>query len=224
MSQQISSSELTRGREAAEAELAEAKAEHGKCAYAYAMDRNDDQARGALIDAKQRMALLEDEVAGLGAATTEAERIESVQRLEGWLATLERNHAEALRAIDAVPEAFSAFVQVVTDLRRKVAALQDAEQVANLAINRCVDKPHGHTFDAQTFRHHELIEGMLWLAVGDGFDLTRSSAVMSAGGKERPEAVNEIVATATERARAKVAESVKKKRHELDANKQALAA
>jgi hypothetical protein len=51
----MTSADLQRGYNATSQELEDVRAEHAKCAYDHALDRNSEVARKALIKSKQRL-------------------------------------------------------------------------------------------------------------------------------------------------------------------------
>lgn len=207
----LTSADLNRGTAAASQELQEARADHAKCAYNHAIDRNDEAARQALIKSKQRMDLLEAELQGLSAATGEAKRRERVQALKGQIAQLDAQRDEAIAAANKTQTAFGVAVKAIAGLGEAYKALQAAELDANKREGECASLPAGHMFYPASLKTRPYFDSLLWLAIGDGHEISRSELAMNAGGATTPELPEELIAKYAERAKDNVRNGIRKK-------------
>jgi len=199
----VTTEDLRRGQQAALQELQDARAEHARCAYAHALDRDDGAAREALIKSKQRLDLLEAELQGLSAATGESQRRERHAELERQVAEWQEREKAGFAAVDAAAAAFAKVEKAVLALAKLVKELEAAEKAANAIESRCVKEGKNYGFHTCSMQTHGQIEKLLQLAVGSARHNTYGPEVYRRPGED--------VIKYAERAKRLISESVEEK-------------
>lgn len=196
---------LQSGRAEAQAELQQAREAYAKAAYAYALDRNDEAARDALLKAKEHRDLLEAEIGGLEAAIGEASRRELADELDVGLTALEASRADALEASDAMAPAFAKVADAVKTLSAAWADCKEAQGRANRAEAELARHPRQGAVYYGKQDCKPLLEALLWYHFrNDHLELTRSDALIDSGGRVFPDRPAEVVAKRAENARAAI--------------------
>ena len=117
----------------------------------------------------------------------------------------EQERSQALDAVDAVPVAYNRLAAAAHALGQAWKAMQDAETDANNRVRKLVPTLNGHMLgNAPSFHTKPLLEGLLWLQLGDGWEIDRNELFMDNAGRLTPDVAGRIVITAKERARAEV--------------------
>lgn len=160
---QLSSDDLKRGANAASAELQAARADYSKCAYNYALDRENEETRKALLNSKQRLDVLSAELEGLGAATSEAERIERIAGAIAVIDELETQRTEAKAAADATHAAFERVMTAIGALGAAHRELVKREKASSVAELRCRKAGSNAWSDLHPTKY---VEGLIKAALG----------------------------------------------------------
>lgn len=133
----LSSETVAAGRNAVAQELDAARAALDTAQYKAALHPGDKASREGLVQARQRVTALADELAGLesvGRVVVAQERAEGRQRSIDDLRTQER---EALAAVDRVPAAFQKVRKAIKALAEAHREWDQAREAARNAVLRC---------------------------------------------------------------------------------------
>lgn len=209
--------DLRRGLAEAQQELAAVQAAHGKLAFEYASNRENDAARIALATSKQRIRELEDEISDLSSATGEAQRHESIAQLDDRLQRLEIERVDALAAIDAMEAKWADVVQRIAGLGSAVPEFVELHARANAATRKQAVR-HGAEVPAymdNQFHAVPLLGGLLCAAIGMRLDVEPNAHIRDSGASEDVDVAKGLLSSTCERARSRIDENFNRARTEI---------
>ncbi len=209
--------DINRGLSEARLELATAKREQGRHAFDVAADPANETAAAALASTKSRIRALQDEIDDLASATSEAQRHETLDRLDRRRDKLEAERQEALLAIEAMQAKWADVVGRIADLGTAVPEFMDLHARANRAV-RTQSVRHGAeipTYLDNHFYAEPYLGGLLHEALGMRLDIQANSVVRDTGAGKDRKVAEDLLSKGCERARQRVNENFNRARTEI---------